>query len=76
MVTSCPPCNNRKGNRLPVEAGLNLLKDPGQPNYLQLAWVVRRVPGAQAKSIRLFFGGAAPDVGSKRRPDEPFDTGP
>ena len=42
VVTSCSPCNNRKGNRLPGEAGLKLLNKPGQPNYVHLVWVVRR----------------------------------
>lgn len=56
VVTSCSPCNNRKGNRLPREAGLDLRTEPGEPNYVHLVWVVRRVTGLQAKYIRMFYG--------------------
>jgi len=75
VVTSCSPCNNRKGNRLPGEAGLKLLNKPGHPNYVHLVWVVRRVTGAQAKYIRMFYGKHALDVVSKRRSDEPVEIG-
>ncbi len=70
VVTSCSPCNNRKGGRLPREAGLKLLSEPGEPNYVQLVWVVRRVTGAQAKYIRMFYGKGALAVVSQRRSDE------
>lgn len=56
VVTSCSPCNNRKGGRLPSEAGLRLLTEPAEPNYVRLVWVVRRVTDAQAKYIRMFYG--------------------
>ena len=71
VVTSCSPCNNRKGDRLPREVGLKLLNEPGQPNYVHLVWVVRRVTGAQAKYIRMFYGEGALDVVSRRRSEEP-----
>ena len=71
VVTSCSPCNNRKGDRLPREVGLKLLNEPGQPNYVHLVWVVRRVTGAQAKYIRMFYGEGALDVVSQRRSEEP-----
>lgn len=61
VVTSCSPCNNRKGGRLPSEAGLELLKEPTEPNYVQLVWVVRRVTDTQAKYIRMFYGEDALD---------------
>ena len=73
VVTSCSPCNNRKGDRLPREVGLKLLNEPGQPNYVHLVWVVRRVTGAQAKYIRMFYGEGALDVGSQRRSEEPVE---
>jgi 5-methylcytosine-specific restriction endonuclease McrA len=66
VVTSCSPCNNRKGNRLPEEAGLRLLSDPSEPNYVHLVWVVRRVTDAQAKYIRMFYGDDALDAVSGR----------
>ena len=43
LVTACNPCNNRKGNRTPEEAGMELLTEPGEPNYVHLVWAVRRV---------------------------------
>jgi 5-methylcytosine-specific restriction endonuclease McrA len=67
VVTSCSPCNNRKGGRLPEEAGLTLLREPAEPNYVHLVWVVRRVTDAQAKYIRMFYGAAALDEVAARR---------
>jgi 5-methylcytosine-specific restriction endonuclease McrA len=66
VVTSCSPCNNLKGGRLPAEAGLRLLAEPTEPNYVHLVWVVRRVTDAQAKYIRLFYGEEALDEVSAR----------
>ena len=34
VVAACKPCNMRKGNRTPEEAGLALHRRPGRPNYL------------------------------------------
>jgi 5-methylcytosine-specific restriction endonuclease McrA len=62
VVTSCSPCNNRKGGRLPREAGLRLLVEPSEPNYVQLVWVVRRVTTTQSKYIRMFYGSEALDA--------------
>ena len=56
VVTSCSPCNNRKGNRLPREAGMRILAEPREPNYVRLVWTVRRVTETQAKYIRMFYG--------------------
>ena len=56
VVTSCSPCNNRKGDRLPNEVGLRLLSEPAEPNYVHLVWVVRSVTDTQAKYIRMFYG--------------------
>jgi 5-methylcytosine-specific restriction endonuclease McrA len=56
VVTSCSPCNNRKGNRLPAEAGLKLQSDPKEPNHVHLVWAVRRVTPVQAKYIGMFYG--------------------
>ncbi|HZD04963.1 MAG TPA: HNH endonuclease, partial [Longimicrobiales bacterium] len=56
VVTSCSPCNNRKGNRLPEEVGMALLTEPREPNYVHLVWAVRRVTPIQAKWIGLFYG--------------------
>ena len=75
VVTSCSPCNNRKGNRLPREAGLELCAEPRQPNYVHLVWVVRRVTHAQAKYVRMFYGEDALDALSRRRSHDPVDIG-
>ncbi len=56
VVTACSPCNNRKGSRLPAEAGLKLLTVPSEPNYVHLVWAVRRVTPTQAKWIGMFYG--------------------
>jgi 5-methylcytosine-specific restriction endonuclease McrA len=33
IVTACRPCNHRKANRTPVEAGMQLIKQPIEPQY-------------------------------------------
>lgn len=56
VLTACSPCNNRKGNRLPEEAGMVPLSTPTEPNYVELVWAVRKVTPVQAKYIRMFYG--------------------
>lgn len=56
VLTACSPCNNRKGNRLPEEAGMTPLSTPTEPNYVELVWAVRKVTPVQAKYIRMFYG--------------------
>ena len=56
VVTACSPCNNRKGDRLPAEAGMELLTVPREPNYVHLVWAVRRVTPTQARWIGMFYG--------------------
>ena len=34
LVTACPQCNNKKGNRLPEEAGMTLLKRTYTPLWI------------------------------------------
>ncbi len=36
IVTSCEPCNHKKGDRTPKEAGLKLLKKPKKPRWMPL----------------------------------------
>ena len=67
VVTSCSPCNNRKGNRLPEEAGMALLAAPGEPNYVHLVWAVRRVTPIQARWIGMFYGRETVEVLRGRR---------
>ncbi len=56
VVTACSPCNNRKGNRLPAEAGMTLRTAPREPNYVHLVWAVRSVTATQAKYVKMFYG--------------------
>lgn len=37
VVTACGPCNRRKGNRTPAEAGMALLREPYRPRYVAIA---------------------------------------
>ena len=37
LVLSCVPCNTRKGNRLPDEAGMHLMRKPFEPHWTQAA---------------------------------------
>ena len=41
IVTSCYACNDRKGSRTPVEAGMTLLRRPVTPKSLPLPPVIR-----------------------------------
>jgi 5-methylcytosine-specific restriction endonuclease McrA len=34
LVCACVRCNNRKGNKTPDQAGMNLLKKPNKPSHL------------------------------------------
>lgn len=34
IVTACVPCNQKKGGRTPVQAGMKLLKKPTAPQWL------------------------------------------
>jgi 5-methylcytosine-specific restriction endonuclease McrA len=56
VVTACSLCNNRKGNLLPHEVGMQLLHPPTEPNYVELVWAVRRVTPVQARYIKIFYG--------------------
>ncbi len=38
LVTACEPCNRRKGNRTPEQAGMRFLRRPHRPHYL-LFWL-------------------------------------
>ncbi|MCM2324586.1 MAG: HNH endonuclease [Oligoflexia bacterium] len=37
IVTACKPCNQRKGGRTPAQAGMRLIRKPGQPSWLPTA---------------------------------------
>jgi len=47
IVTSCYPCNNRKGNKTPAQAGMTLRKKPMKPKTLPMttpSWSLDKVP--------------------------------
>jgi 5-methylcytosine-specific restriction endonuclease McrA len=35
IVTACVPCNQRKGNRTPEQAGMRLIREPRAPKWFQ-----------------------------------------
>ena len=41
VVTACGPCNRRKGNRTPEEAGMPLLRQPYRPRYVAIGLLAR-----------------------------------
>ncbi len=56
VITACSRCNLKKGNRLPVECGMQPLSHPHEPNHVELVWKVRKITPIQAKYIRMFYG--------------------
>lgn len=76
VVTACSPCNNRKGDRTPEEAGLHLRTVPAEPDYVHLVWAVRRVTPTQARWIRMFYGeDAVAMLRSRRAAFDEIDEG-
>lgn len=60
IVTACYPCNNRKRNRTPEQAGMALLSKPVKPRTLPIAPVLidtKRMP--EAWSMYCAAAGAA-----------------
>lgn len=41
VVTACGPCNRRKGDRTPAEAGMPLRREPFRPRYIAIALLGR-----------------------------------
>jgi 5-methylcytosine-specific restriction endonuclease McrA len=46
LVAACAPCNRRKGNRRPEDAGMTLLAAPQRPRYVALVFLEERAPAA------------------------------
>ena len=34
LITACSPCNLKKGNKTPAEAGMTMIKQPVRPNRI------------------------------------------
>ena len=54
VVTACIPCNLRKGNRLPEEAGMKLLVKPSKPHWKQSLTLQFRIPVPIRRSWQRF----------------------
>jgi 5-methylcytosine-specific restriction endonuclease McrA len=46
LVAACAPCNRRKGNRRPDDAGMALLAEPCRPRYVAFVFLEERAPAA------------------------------
>jgi 5-methylcytosine-specific restriction endonuclease McrA len=58
IVASCYPCNSRKANRTPEQAGMKLLRKPYAPHSLPVApprFDAKEVPPSWADYVRSFF---------------------
>ena len=55
LVACCTPCNSRKRDRTPAEAGMPLLRKPHMPRYIPFA-VIRRhtLPDEWMKYVSLY----------------------
>jgi 5-methylcytosine-specific restriction endonuclease McrA len=49
IVASCYPCNSKKKNRTPHEAGMDLLQDPFVPHYLPEVSMKAKMNGMPAQ---------------------------
>lgn len=41
LVSCCPSCNNRKRNRTPLQAGMDLISKPSKPNVMTFRFLHR-----------------------------------
>lgn len=55
IVIACSPCNNKKANRLPVEAGMHVRKTPKKPTYVQTMWAGKGFHPIQAEYVAEYF---------------------
>lgn len=58
IVSSCYPCNSRKANRTPEQAGMKLLKKPRKPTHLPHVgprFDPAEIPAAWVEYVRNFF---------------------
>ena len=58
VVTACIPCNLRKGDRLPAEAGMHLLRRPARPRWRQGYSLLIRSPMPMRRSWQRFVDNA------------------
>ncbi len=58
VVTSCIPCNLRKGNRLPLEAGMRLRIEPSRPQWPHVTALSLHSPVPIRRSWQKFIDAA------------------
>lgn len=76
IVTACKPCNQQKGGRTPVQAGMHLIRKPKQPNWLPTASLqmgVSRTP--ERWKIYLKLDRKKPDYLPEDEEPSDFDSG-
>lgn len=55
LVCACSDCNNKKGDRTPQEACMNLLKQPKKPNFISFL-ISHRIPTDDTWGTYIKFG--------------------
>src|SRR5581483_11879662 len=55
LVACCHPCNRRKGNRLPTEAGMKLIREPRSFNLHTSRHIMRLLGHSDAKWRKYLF---------------------
>lgn len=56
VVAACSPCNSKKDNKTPKEAGMKLLRQPHAPRMVHLKWKIRKLTDKQLQYITQFYG--------------------
>ena len=57
IVTSCYPCNDRKGSRTPEQAGMKLLRQPRKPTSLPVVPPIRLEEGQLPETWQPYCDG-------------------
>jgi len=55
VVAACKPCNTKKGNRSPHEAGLELRREPFKPHHMTLLFEPQSVPESFTASWKKYL---------------------
>lgn len=65
VVTACGPCNRRKADKLPMEAGMYPKHTPKAPSFVQTAWAGKLEP-IQAEYVANYYRVAVEVVAPRR----------
>lgn len=60
LVAACAPCNRRKGNRRPEDAGMTLVELPARPRYVAFVFLEERAPAAHREVWQKYVAPAMP----------------